>query len=1340
MWISESANGDFSSIAIHPSSSIVASSSNDGTVSLYDEDLVVCQSIVLKKDGQVNGLQWHPTRKFLAVSWTNGTVGLWCLDSNSSFREGNVHHAPISCIVWSPNGNRLITGDEEGGVVVWKIDHRGKLATMSQYRLRGAIDHIVFKPIDKRARESRTKDKDCPPFFVGTRNGTIFFADDIGHCTECTTLSSKIHLLHYHESRDLLLALTEDMVLSHFVHDDGKLTLESSWLQVKLGGSTNQTGNTLACQWIDTDLLAYSVNKSPPRIWDSANEETIVLDRPELAKMSYTCLTYSKRNNILVVATESCHVILWQRFQSHPLNTWEPLHKIEITGSIERIYWGITGSTLAIKKSNGFQLLSEQSLQSASSGLQVQVSQVSSHKVMVESFGKPSETFESAGKIRGLEVSSSSIGIWTGQNFDIYTLDGLKAKFFNTLSCPNPLYSLSEKFAYVAAQITIQILSIPTGIKTTVLLPNSDGDIIALSSVASRLFILTRTWRLKVFDITIKDTKLISENDIEAHFMGNFQSITMKPNSNGSMIAFVGCGESSVIKVYSSSNNRMFVYECGRIKSFVWDQKDPRVLVAQTIGNENNKNIHNQLLSFFATENEFVFKDTTQVPQTAEKLSALYLPYQIFYKKTEFKAEPSEHFSKNIIKEYNGIDPNDEVIVKTITEFCCNLATGDIDDAIKVVKLIKNDAVWENMAQVCIKMRRMKLAILCMGKLKNAKALRTLSHLKKSNDANAISAHLAIHLGLYEEAQDIWTETKNFGGLSTFYQASGKWEKAIETAAAKDRPSLPVTYFNFAKHLEEIGDITGAIAAYEKTNASKAQIPRMMLNHKKDLQAYVDVSTEQEIKKWWAENAESHGDAETALKYYEQVNDVFSIVRVHCLSGNMKQARIMADAHPECLAAFYFIAREYDQDSKWHDAIAYYSKAKCFSNAIRIAKENKIDKELMQLALQSQPNHMEEVAVYFESLEQYDKAITLYSKSGNIKQAFDLCFKTKNIFLLETIVAQLNPEKDSEVLQQASVFLSENGSHEIALKLLLLTQNFDQVNEVYQTNRKVLDICEKQEINITEDLVDKFQSQSNSGTINPKIFIRLASLCFNQGSYHLACKCYTLGGDRLKAMGALLKSGDNEKIIMFASNYLKLIPDVSKNADIFIIAANYLQSLNWINDTNIMRVIIQFYTKAKSYVTLSRFYESCAQIEIDEYQNYEKALSALNEAEKALSKEKSAISLDMIRHKQSLVTHFIQAHRHAAQNEVAKCERICGELLNQNDIDSIIRVGDILGLLIETSYANGDLDKAKELLNRLKQRLAGSVNVEYYVDAQICKLLSPPQDTNIEESIEENFD
>lgn len=37
-----------------------------------------------------------------------------------------------------------------------------------------------------------------------------------------------------------------------------------------------------------------------------------------------------------------------------------------------------------------------------------------------------------------------------------------------------------------------------------------------------------------------------------------------------------------------------------------------------------------------------------------------------------------------------------------------------------------------------------------------------------------------------------------------------------------------------------------------------------------------------------------------------------------------------------------------------------------------------------------------------------------------------------------------------------------------------------------------------------------------------------------QGLYHLACKKYTQAGDRLRAMRALIKSGDVEKIVFFA--------------------------------------------------------------------------------------------------------------------------------------------------------------------------------------------------------------
>jgi hypothetical protein len=42
-----------------------------------------------------------------------------------------------------------------------------------------------------------------------------------------------------------------------------------------------------------------------------------------------------------------------------------------------------------------------------------------------------------------------------------------------------------------------------------------------------------------------------------------------------------------------------------------------------------------------------------------------------------------------------------------------------------------------------------------------------------------------------------------------------------------------------------------------------------------------------------------------------------------------------------------------------------------------------------------------------------------------------------------------------------------------------------------------------------------------------------------------------------------------------------------------------------------MKNIINFYTKARAMQQLSFFYEACAQVEIDEYRDYEKVRSAV---------------------------------------------------------------------------------------------------------------------------------
>lgn len=168
-------------------------------------------------------------------------------------------------------------------------------------------------------------------------------------------------------------------------------------------------------------------------------------------------------------------------------------------------------------------------------------------------------------------------------------------------------------------------------------------------------------------------------------------------------------------------------------------------------------------------------------------------------------------------------------------------------------------------------------------------------------------------------------------------------------------------------------------------------------------------------------------------------------------------------------------------------------------------------------------------------------------------------------------------------------------------------------------------------------------------------------------------------------MSALLKSGDTEKIVFFAN--------VSRQRELFIMAANYLQSLDWRENPEILKTIIAFYTKGRASELLAGFYEVCAQVlrsscltwfifgylgrqriylaggftdyfrsfeeklllsffaqvEIDDFQNYEKALHALTEAYKCVSKAKDSSAgkqearLADLQHKVTLIKKFVQA-------------------------------------------------------------------------------------------------
>lgn len=54
-------------------------------------------------------------------------------------------------------------------------------------------------------------------------------------------------------------------------------------------------------------------------------------------------------------------------------------------------------------------------------------------------------------------------------------------------------------------------------------------------------------------------------------------------------------------------------------------------------------------------------------------------------------------------------------------DFSYHLTVRNMDEAYRAVRLIKNSSVWENMAHMCIKTKRLDVAEICLGNMGHAR-------------------------------------------------------------------------------------------------------------------------------------------------------------------------------------------------------------------------------------------------------------------------------------------------------------------------------------------------------------------------------------------------------------------------------------------------------------------------------------------------------------------------------------------------------------------------------------------------------------------------------------------
>lgn len=218
----------------------------------------------------------------------------------------------------------------------------------------------------------------------------------------------------------------------------------------------------------------------------------------------------------------------------------------------------------------------------------------------------------------------------------------------------------------------------------------------------------------------------------------------------------------------------------------------------------------------------------------------------------------------------------------------------------------------------------------------------------------------------------------------------------------------------------------------------------------------------------------------------------------------------------------------------------------------------------------------------------------------------------------------------------------------------------------------------------------------------------------------MASKKFTQAGDRIRAMKCLVRSGNTDAVINFAK--------ISKNAEIYTLAANYLQQMNWRGSMDIMKSIVTFYTQAKAFEQLAGFFESCAQVEIDEYRDYEKAIKALKESLRHLhnaathnagnSSSSKHISelIDLLEKRIAVIERFVQA-RMFANKDPERMIDICEDLLhNVPHLEEAVRVGDCLAMLIEFFHNKNDFARADKYLQEMLSR---NIQPQPFVEAEV---------------------
>ena len=344
---------------------------------------------------------------------------------------------------------------------------------------------------------------------------------------------------------------------------------------------------------------------------------------------------------------------------------------------------------------------------------------------------------------------------------------------------PQPIGS-AGKFVALPLSIPQDSLSLTAGAVPTVLAaPNSSGK--SSGSISSTKLILGLLGKGAIATSSTNSVSL-KVKEIKVNCKGNRVAILADHIEGALQVRH----RDSRLHVFDHNKGSMHTYDFKRDKrcpvSIFWDDIDERMLSCEAVkdrvtvttpvskglivtpssasttatdergrvkveettpGGEEGQGLGEvEVVLFFATsEHGLLMQDSFQRKSPHGPMLGFVVP-RVYFRNMTSSAEDGNEGDRDradvrvkvyskVMRDFVGMDGVNDVTRKALLDFSYNLTLGKLDEAYRAVKTIGSVTIWENMAQMCVKTKRLDVAEVCLGNMGHARGAAALRESRK---------------------------------------------------------------------------------------------------------------------------------------------------------------------------------------------------------------------------------------------------------------------------------------------------------------------------------------------------------------------------------------------------------------------------------------------------------------------------------------------------------------------------------------------------------------------------------------------------------------------------------